>query len=108
MQHEECDFCSNPATRWRYPIRDYHLVMVSLASGRVKITENVGDWSACQECYRLIQSGDRAGLLRRSAQRLMTPSMPPEMLQAIRRIHDEFFAHRAGPPVRVEQGASDA
>jgi len=103
----ECDFCSDPAIHWRYPAGNHILGLYQL-SGQILVTESIGDWGACEECHRLIENGDRLGLLRRSVQNLGIQPLPLELFQELGRIHTEFFAYRSGPPIPVEKGAYDA
>ena len=61
MSRAICDFCSYPSVVWCYPARSFVAYIVANIGG-----ESVGDWAACEQCHRLIEAGDRAGLMERS------------------------------------------
>ena len=92
-----CDFCSAPDAGWRHPARSF---IGYVACGVVG--ESVGDWAACQECHRLIVSGDRVRLTERSVVTFI--AMHPE-LGAVKTesatemgiLHANFFENRTGP-----------
>ncbi len=98
-----CDFCSEPQVRWSYPARDFVDVGLVTPTG-ILVSESVGAWAACEECHRLIEAGDRDALLRRSIQNFIRfYGVPlPDLGGDIVRIHNQFFAHRSGDPVKVE------
>jgi hypothetical protein len=93
-----CDLCSEPSVRWSYPARDF--IDVGAAPF---ISESVGGWAACEECHRLIEAGDRAALLKRSVTNFVAlyGVLPRTLADDIRRIHEQFFAHRCGPATEV-------
>ena len=62
MSKAICDFCSYPSVVWCYPARSFVAYVVANIGG-----ESVGDWAACEQCHRLIEVGDRAGLTERSS-----------------------------------------
>ena len=94
-----CDLCSQPSVRWSYPARDF----IDIAAVGLLISESVGGWAACEECHRLIEEGDHAALLERSVANFVAlyGVLPPTLADDIRRIHDQFFAHRCGPATEV-------
>lgn len=106
MSSAQCDFCSAPEIKWSYPCRDFVMQMVPGMPGGA----SAGSWGACSACYSLIERGDRAGLAKRSAKKMVKkhPGLPLKLaLQACRNSHDGFFAHREGPPVAAERGQPD-
>jgi hypothetical protein len=77
-----CDFCGGRAVKWVYPAQR--------------------DWLACSKCHAAIQADDRAALLDRVAL-IPVPQTVPERyarqyLDRARRLHEEFWETRAGPP----------
>ena len=99
-----CDFCSTPNPTWRYPAKSFEAEQ----HGNVHINSE-GDWAACDECHRLIQTGNREGLLTRTAQTYQEMFQTGEPLgylfQMFQAMHAKFFANRVGEPVRVEEEA---
>jgi hypothetical protein len=80
-----CDFCGSRIVRWVYPARR--------------------DWQACAKCHAAIQADDREALLDRASQ-IPVPRTVPERyarhyLDRARRLHEEFWETRAGPPRSV-------
>ena len=64
--------------------------------------ESVGDWAACGECHRLIESGDRALLTARSVDAFVTAQpelgeISAELTFELGSLHSLFFEHRIGP-----------
>ncbi len=92
-----CDFCSSPAPAWRYPADTFHDLFGS---------RSVEDWLACEACHRLIQSGDRSALARRS---LDAPGVRMAVgvlgrvlaLDYCRDLHARFWRARRGAPYRI-------
>lgn len=93
-----CDFCSSPEVVLAYPCRNFSSeIHVPNAPG----WSSDGWWAACANCAKLIEAGDRDGLARRAAD---TAPKPPGMdlkilIRLIRELHDNFWAHRQGPPI---------
>jgi hypothetical protein len=101
-----CDFCSGSTPGWCYPAASF----VAMNVGAVA-SASEGDWAACDECQRLIEHGDRAGLAERSASRLIAshPEFEPiqvALRQELQGLHDLFFAHRLGPCLRIQMPTS--
>jgi hypothetical protein len=110
-----CDFCSSPDVRWSYPCRDHNRqahaeALIQRPDGSLRVEEmdiegfSHGGWAACSACHALIQRGDRDRLARRSAKRMIrnNPDIPLVLSNAtehVRRLHDQFWANRDGPPV---------
>jgi hypothetical protein len=95
-----CDFCSEPNVAWQYPAQSFVAYAVAGVVG-----QSVGDWAACSICHRLIEAGDRSGLLERSLAKLLNnPDMRPaeaELREQIRFLHRLFFAHQIGVALPV-------
>jgi hypothetical protein len=96
-----CDFCSAPDPVWRYPAGSFLAYCVANILG-----ESVGDWAACKQCHMLIEANDRSGLARRSLDELIAKQpeailAAPALYEKLAELHQEFFAHRAGPAVHV-------
>lgn len=104
-----CDFCSEPDVAWSYPARDF----VGYESEGI-VGESVGAWAACEECHRLIESGDRVGLTARSIALLIVSQ--PELVEfkvdienRLGTVHDRFFGSRTEPGFCLTSaGESDA
>ena len=101
MSRAICDFCSYPSVVWRYPARSFVAYVVANIGG-----ESVGDWAACEQCHRLIEVGDRAGLMERSLVTLMAehPEMEParsELIEHMTSLHVMFFENRTGMALRI-------
>jgi hypothetical protein len=84
---------------WRYPAQNFVAYAVEGVVG-----ESVGDWAACCNCHRLIEAGDRNGLLDRSIHRLLekNPGMreaEAELRHQMGHFHRMFFAHQTGAAV---------
>jgi hypothetical protein len=77
-----CDFCGSRAVRWVYP------------AGR--------DWIACGKCHAAILADDREALLDRASlipvPRTVSDRYARHYLDRARRLHEEFWEARAGPP----------
>ena len=96
-----CDFCSEPNVVWRYPAQSFIAYAVAGVVG-----QSVGDWAACGICHRIIESGDRSGLMERSLRTLFEkcPEMRPaeaELREEIARFHEMFHAHQTGAALPV-------
>ncbi len=96
-----CDFCAEPNVLWQYPAQSFVAYVVDGVVG-----QSVGDWAACGVCHRLIEAGDRTGLLERSLGTLLEKN--PNMLAAEADLRDElaafhrmFFAHQTGAALQV-------
>ncbi len=98
----QCDFCSVPEVCWSYPALDFVDQSV-VTPTQIIISQSVGAWAACDECHRLIEADDREALLERSVGKFVEfyGVLPPALAEDIRRLHDQFFAHRCGPVVPV-------
>ncbi len=103
MNEEEikCDFCSAQEPAWVYPTRNF----VAYFSPPL-VGESVGAWAACEVCHRLIEAGDREGLAVRSLDELIfqwpeAAIAAPALKGELRRLHELFFANRAGPATRT-------
>jgi hypothetical protein len=77
-----CDFCASPMVKWRYPAER--------------------DWLACEKCRAAIQRDDREALLGRVMQQPVPGTLPdryaPQFREQARKLHEEFWATRSGPP----------
>lgn len=96
MPELQCDFCSAPHPKWRYPARTFVAYCVPEVAG-----ESVGDWAACERCHALIEGGDRAGLAQRSLDELIIKhpeaiEASSDLLASLADLHLRFFAHRCG------------
>jgi len=123
----QCDFCTSPNTTWAYPCRDFKAkpetatALIETADG-LHTTSAVldlysgGGWAACPVCHLLIQSGSRDRLARRSAKKLVRAMATDGRMAAgalslsqatahTRRLHDQFWTNREGPPVPIDPGA---
>ena len=101
MSNHMCDFCSEPNVAWRYPAQSFLAYAVAGFVG-----QSVGDWAACSICHRLIEAGDRTGLLERSLRTLLEKN--PDMREAEAEFRDQisvfhrmFFKHQTGAPLPV-------
>ena len=97
----QCDFCSAPAPKWRYPARSFISYCVPNIAG-----ESVGDWAACDECHSLIESGDSRRLAQRSLDELIVKhpeasAAAPELYADLAELHRKFFEHRTGPALTI-------
>ena len=89
-----CDFCdSNRRATWRY--RAHDIVIFEEKGTRAK---SESDWAACEDCHRLIESGDRNKLLdhavRLIGRKWSVPITDPVVRRSIQKIHDKFFEAR--------------
>ncbi len=66
------DFCPCPSVVWCYPARSFVAYVVANIGGA-----SIGDGAACDQCLRLIEVGDRAGLMEPSLVMLLAEH--PEM-----------------------------
>ena len=57
-----CDFCSAPEARHIIPVPDFELLQDNQSIG--------GAWAACDICYELVQTNQRAALLQRAVDHL--------------------------------------
>jgi len=71
-----CDFCSSPNIIASYPCKDFTV-------GDVFGSE--GGWTVCEDCMKLIETGDRSRLLHRSAIKYFKVNFPGQP------IPDELF-----------------
>lgn len=98
-----CDFCSRQPVTAAYPCRDFTVPGTPCGS--------LGAWAACQECARLIDTGQREALARRAwalaGRNLLFGETGPlpipeeEGVWFMRELHALFFAHRTGESVPV-------
>lgn len=95
-----CDFCSSSDVRWIYPadsfeIRMKHEITGGLFEGRSEL-----DWTACDECSRLIEENEWVKLTERSADRFDLEDLPESIVKATKKflaiVHREFRLHRRG------------
>ena len=96
-----CDFCSEPHVVWRYPAQTFVAYVVAGVVG-----QSVGDWAACTICYRLIEAGDRTGLLERSLRTLLekNPELQPGeavLRRQLAHFHELFYANQTGEAMPV-------
>src|ERR1700690_2878268 len=96
------DFCSFPSVVLRYPARSFVAYVVANIGGEI-----VGDWAACEQCHRLIEVGDCAGLTECSLVTLIAEH--PEMELARSELVDHmaslpvmFFETRTGMALRIQ------
>lgn len=112
-----CDLCSSPDVHWSYPCRDHaqkteHFTALGLREDGSPAVEKMaidgfsrGGWAACNPCHALIERGDRDRLARRSAKRMLKKQnlvgvmSLSDAIAHIRRIQDQFWSHREGPPI---------
>lgn len=93
-----CDFCSvEERAAWIFPAHSIEVPETGHLS--------VGDWMACEECHRLIEAGDREGLVKRFARaycRKHPGVTPVEAENDGRWAHGKYFEARIKrPPKRV-------
>lgn len=108
-----CDFCSHPRVLWLYVIEPGGVVIVKdTPTGREFHGDADGRWGACEECHKLIQSGEWEDLARRSLK--MFKQTHPDNLMAtdtlllfsITASHDFFRGMWKGnDPERVQTDA---
>lgn len=87
-----CDFCFADFPEWLVPARDFEVMPGHMSDG---------DWSACAECVRLIESNQWARLLRRARQsweRRHEEVMPPAMEAGLARMYRLLRKHISGSP----------
>ena len=102
----QCDFCSAPSPVWRYPARSFVAYCVPNVAG-----ESVGDWAACDQCHRLIETDDARGLAQRSLDELVLKHPEASLAAAVlydelADLHQQFFAHRRGTAVPITANAA--
>ena len=92
---ESCDFCSDLAPEWRYPV-----------VGRFFITQdsvNNGDWLACHMCHGLIEAGDWMAIVDRSLRQYA--DLDQEFRAAVKKqlvaLHAKFRQHQTGGAIRI-------
>jgi hypothetical protein len=95
-----CDFCNasvpDLSLAWTYPARDFTLPGAPLGS--------VAGWLACEECSRVVDLGDAAGLARRAAGAQIPPalraSLPEGLAEEVEaklaEAYRHFYASRMG------------
>lgn len=118
----QCDFCpTTEGIHWSYPCRDHAqkrehaAALVLQKDGSLDVEKNsidgfsYGGWAACEVCHRLIEAGKREALARRSAKMTIAKAaktntyfLLSDLTALIRRLHDQFWANREGPPVYHE------
>lgn len=98
-----CDFCGSAEVAYIYPARDAPLGTDPI-TGRVQMS--AGAWTACEDCHRLIASGDRDGLARRCARLIgqstglaLNRQERRSLAAEIRRGHEQFWRNRTGDPL---------
>jgi hypothetical protein len=116
-----CDFCNDPAIRWRFHARRSQTVSPdSIGSHGVRLHyldrsdhPQDTDWAACDECKALIVGGRRDALVERALTSphsdwvvlLQTMSLSRDerrkLRRTIRNLHDTFWKNREGPPQEV-------
>lgn len=109
-----CDFCNKPVpdTQWRFKCRAFTHDGNMVGGVRIGFINPAAstDWCACDECKDLIVAGYRDSLVQRSLSSEhsewvnLTRSLPRterrQLRRTIRGLHDAFWSHREGAPVR--------
>lgn len=116
MRDVHCDFCNIVLTDhgWDCPARDidYPEQRTGLDSGEV-IDGSIGSWLACDECATCVRNGDRETLVARAVIANYGPdqplpafalTVPRQFMDDLRDLHDQFWSHREGEPVRIGAG----
>jgi hypothetical protein len=116
MRDVHCDFCNVVLTDhgWDCPARDidYDEPRTRLGGGDV-VDGSIGSWLACDECAACVRNGDRETLVARAVIANYGPSeplpsfrfkIPRRLLVDLRDLHDQFWSHREGEPVRIDAG----
>jgi hypothetical protein len=98
-----CDFCTAPDPSWRFEAASF-----AIDYGEVVGQSDEG-WAACDECCRLILSGDRSGLVERAMR--IAPSLPgvPQETEREMRVWAQglFFRYRTkSAPTLINASAS--
>lgn len=91
-----CDFCGSREVAWLYPTRPF---THEVAPG--KMFKSNPDWIACETCHLLIGGTQRAQLTARGA--AATQTSAPQLLLALRGLHDRFWENRDGPARRLTE-----
>jgi len=103
---EICDFCSG-VPRYSYPAKSFVVPASELPITGLPDYGSDAGWLACEECHRLIEAEDHAGLLDRTihvflARYPVAPGIALKSIEAylratIGRLQRGFFAHRTAP-----------
>lgn len=105
-----CDFCNSRPVTWYVEAEAFTL---GGDRGQPMPMRSAADWMACEPCGTLIQTGDRAGLLRRTLAycRGRVPAGYPvsPFLVAQRRMMEQFWRHyrairRYATPYGTQEG----
>jgi hypothetical protein len=96
-----CDFCCHPRhpPAWCYPGKDFVTIE--------NFSRSVGDWVACERCHDLIEARRFVQLCEISVKAFLKKHpdahSDKRFIRAeIAHIQNEFRAHRAGDPYRID------
>ncbi len=99
-----CDFCSSNVISWLYPCVSFNN---PLKGRRATLdAESKGDWLACDTCHLHIEADARTALLNRCLLHMVAPTTLVPLTREqrrktrpqIKKLHEQFFSHRTGPP----------
>lgn len=108
MRPPQCDFCNSLAVAWAYPTRDLSSTIPVPGKNATVTINSRGGWAACTPCHDLIEAGNRDGLAVRSAKAGNRRGVPLHLIvAACRKVHDDFWANREGPPIPASPSEAD-
>lgn len=109
----KCDFCSGQPVTWSYPVESFRRTQLA-SDGSVHVTGSDGWWAACDECHVMISSGDHYALQNRSYRTFvaLNHAQPKSaerrlIVDQIHNLHNQFWKHRTGDPVPIDEIAND-
>ena len=100
-----CDFCLAPDPGWVIDTeRDFKILTVA-PDGSSLLENFTGGWAACEQCARLVRTGQRRALLTRAVATITASSSGEHAHQQARvaQIHAAFFASGPHSPRRKDQ-----
>ena len=107
-----CDFCNEPTSTWRYPTRDFVLVL----DGRPKPSRAVdlsGGWWCCDRCHPYVEAKQYDELSRHTYAKWAAEQVVPpgrDVARAVRATHGDMYGafdrNRCGEPTRYVRRAA--
>ena len=99
-----CDFCGVHHPTWDFPAKTFVDTGSGFQMGQgVEGFDSGGDWTACDDCCKLILANDYKGLAQRGLRQFrdLSPLEKSAMYAKLSNLHRQFRDNRMGPPTPI-------